>query len=132
MNQLKQLNDSGERQIYESGAMRDNSVGKGRFDLIPFQAMMRLAKHYEAGALKYTPRNFEIGMPISRYLDAAFRHLYKYLAGYSDEDHLSAVAWNIFAIMHHEYHRKEMQDLPNWQGRESPFIEKENVESLND
>ena len=60
-------------------------------------------------------------MNISRYVDAAMRHLVKYLAGCDDEDHLSAVAWNVFSIMHHEYYLPEQQDLPEWQGRETKW-----------
>lgn len=122
------LKDSGERSEYESGAVRDNSLGKGRFDLIPFQAMMRLAKHYEAGSLKYSPRNWEKGMNISRYCDAALRHMFKYIAGFNDEDHLAAVAWNVFAIMHHEAKLHQYQDLPDWQNRVSKFIVREEKE----
>jgi hypothetical protein len=116
------LKDSGERDVFESGAMRDNGGGKGRFDLMSVQGMLRLSRLYEAGAKKYQPHNWEKGMPISRYLDAAFRHLTKYLAGCDDEDHLAAVAFNVFAIMHHEAEKQEMQDLPNWQDRITKWI----------
>ena len=116
------IKDSGERDTYESGAQRDNHEGKGRFDLIPTQPLLRLARHYERGAIKYSPRNYEKGMPISRYVDAAFRHLVKYMAGCDDEDHLAAVAWNVFAIMHHEEKKPEMQDLPDWENRKSKNI----------
>lgn len=116
------LKDSGTRELYETGAVRDNGEGKGRFDLMPFQGMMRLARHYENGAKKYKDRNWEKGMNISRYVDAAMRHLYKYLDGWNDEDHLSAAAWNLFAIMHHEAELPEMQDLPKWKDKKSNFI----------
>jgi hypothetical protein len=36
----------------------------------------------------------------------------KYLSGRNDEDHLAAIAWNAFAIMHYEKYFPEMQDLP--------------------
>lgn len=106
------LKDSGSRQQFNSGAVRDNGKGKGRFDLLSTQMLFRLAKHYENGALKYEPRNFEKGMPISRCVDAAMRHLTKYLAGWNDEDHLAAVCWNIAAIMLYEERMPELMDLP--------------------
>lgn len=106
------LKDSGSRQQFNSGAVRDNGEGKGRFDLLSTQMLFRLAKHYENGALKYEPRNFEKGMPISRCVDAAMRHLTKYLAGWNDEDHLAAVCWNIAAIMLYEERMPELMDLP--------------------
>lgn len=106
------LKDSGSRQQFNSGAVRDNGKGKGRFDLLSTQMLFRLAKHYENGALKYEPRNFEKGMPISRCVDVAMRHLTKYLAGWNDEDHLAAVCWNIAAIMLYEERMPELMDLP--------------------
>lgn len=122
------LKDSGTRETYSTGAQRDNGEGKGRFDLIPFQAMMRLARHYEAGSKKYSDRNWEKGMNISRYVDAAMRHLLKYSAGFNDEDHLAAVLWNISAICHHEKYLPDMQDIPTWKDRKSNWIVEEELE----
>ncbi len=121
MKELK-LKDSGERDTYISGAQRDNSKGKGRFDLFSGQGLLRLSRLYEAGAIKYNDRNWEKGMSIGRYVDAAFRHLTKYMLGCDDEDHLAAVAWNVFAIMHHESELPELQDLPKWKDRKTKWI----------
>lgn len=112
--ELGGIHDSGARQQFNSGAVRDTSEGKGRFDLIPAEGLFRLARWYELGAGKYADRNWEKGMPIGRCVDAAMRHLTKYLDGWNDEDHLAAVAWNVFAIMHYEKNMPEMQDLPMW------------------
>jgi len=38
--------DSGQRQEWSTGSVRDVSVGKGRFDLIPTEPLRRLAKLY--------------------------------------------------------------------------------------
>jgi hypothetical protein len=122
MSQELKIKDSGERSVYGSGAQRDNHEGKGRFDLIPSQAMFRLARWFEMGAKKYSDRNWEKGMDISRYVDAILRHAEKYKAGCNDEDHAAAIAWNAFAIMHHEDEHPELQDLPKWQGRKSKWI----------
>lgn len=115
-NSILKLDDSGERISYgDDKAIREPTDGKGRFDLISPFALMRLAKHYEAGAKKYTPRNWEKGIPFSRYLDSAMRHLNKYLMGMNDEDHLAAAAWNIIAIMHHEeLGQWDLDDLPHY------------------
>lgn len=97
------IDDGGERINYGEGtAMREPSDGKGRFDLISPYALTRLAKWYELGAMKYAPRNWEKGIPYSRCADSAMRHLVKFLMGMDDEDHLAAVAWNVFAIMHYQ------------------------------
>lgn len=78
--------------------------------------MRRLAQHYEEGAKKYADRNWEKGMPFSRYVDSAKRHLDKYVMGMTDEDHLAATAWNIFAIMHHqELGQLELDDMPHYE-----------------
>ncbi len=108
---LPYIHDSGERQQFDTGAVRDPSKGKGRYDLISPYATLRLALHYEAGAAKYDDRNWEKGIPASRCLDSAKRHLDKWLMGMKDEDHLAAAAWNIFAIMHFEAVKPEMIDL---------------------
>ena len=56
--------------------------------------MLDVAKHFENGALKYGEHNWEKGIPISRYIDSALRHLMKDLAGETDEDHAAAFVWN--------------------------------------
>lgn len=112
------VKDSGERQEFDTGSVRDTNTGKGRFDLIPPYAFLRLAQHYENGAKKYGNRNWELGQPLSRYLDSAFRHIVKVLMGLEDEDHFSAVVWNILSIIETQKRielgllPKELDDLP--------------------
>lgn len=110
---VSNLADSGARADYTTGATREPSTGKGRYDLISPIALMRLARHYENGAIKYTDRNWEKGIPISRCIDSAMRHLTQYMAGWNNEDHLAAVMWNIAAIMHFEELNPDMQDVPS-------------------
>lgn len=93
------VKDSGKRQEFSTGSVRDTREGKGRFDLIPTLPLRRLAMHYENGAAKYGDRNWEKGQPLGRYLDSAFRHLICVLEGQNDEDHVSAVSWNMFAYL---------------------------------
>lgn len=121
--EFTQVEDSGTRQHFNTGAVRDIQVGKGRFDLIPPKAMFRLAKHFENGAVKYGDRNWEKGIPVSRYLDSALRHLFKYLDGRKEEDHLAAALWNISCALQTEMERPELQDIPKRQ-------EKRNEEDL--
>lgn len=91
------VKDSGEREEFNTGSRRDTQKGKGRYDLIPAYPIYRLARHYENGAVKYGDRNWEKGQPISRYISSMRRHTFK--ATQLDEDHLSAIAWNAFAII---------------------------------
>lgn len=94
--------DSGKRSEFSTGAVRDTPDGKGRFDLISPIALKRLAQLYERGAKKYGARNWEKGIPLWRYLDSAERHLNDFKTGDRVEDHLSAVAWNMFCYVHTE------------------------------
>lgn len=86
--------------------------GKGRFDLLPMCVLLRLAKHYEKGALKYEERNWEKGIPAHSFADSAFRHLVKYLDGYTDEDHLIAAIWNLCGLAWTEEKRPDLLDIP--------------------
>lgn len=104
--EFNKVQDSGKRQEFNTGAVRDIQEGKGRYDLISPIALQRLAKHYENGAKKYGEGNWEKGMPLSRYLDSLIRHAYKLVMGMDDEDHAAAIAWNAFAYIH----TKEMID----------------------
>jgi hypothetical protein len=108
------MNDGGERISYGEGkAIREPSTGKGRHELITPFGINRLAKWYELGAKKYADRNWEKGMPFSRYTGSMFRHLLAWMIGKTDEDHLAAIAWNAFAIMHHqELGQLELDDMP--------------------
>lgn len=106
------IKDSGERTEFSTGANRDMSKGKGRLDLLPCSAILALARHCEAGALKYGERNVDKGIPQHSFIDSGLRHLFKYLRGDRDEDHLVAAFWNIAWALEQEEQRPEMQDIP--------------------
>ena len=120
MSKFKEVKDSGKRQNFKTGSVRDTRKGKGRFDLISPIALKRLAQHYENGSVKYGDRNWELGQPLSRYLDSLIRHAYCLLEGKRDEDHASAIAWNAFAYIHTEEMiaigklPKELNDMPSY------------------
>lgn len=104
-------------EIFDSGAVRENKTGKGRCDLLPMCALLRLSKHYENGSADHGERNWEKGLPMHSFLDSAIRHLLKYMDGQTDEDHLCAAAWNILGAMWTEEKRPEMQDIPTRMGK---------------
>lgn len=106
------INDSGDRTKFETGAVRDMHGGKGRFDLLPWAAIWEVAKHCEAGAVKYGERNVNRGIPTHSLLDSAFRHLCRYMEGETDEPHLTAAAWNILWAIWMEKKHQNMQDIP--------------------
>lgn len=100
---MAEIKDSGTRTKFDTGAVRDGQVGKGRFDLIPYEAMERLAQVFESGAAKYAERNWEKGIPTHRYMDSGLRHAMKHLAGRRDEDHLAMAVWNFVCLLQTEH-----------------------------
>lgn len=97
MTDFDHVKDSGTRQEFDTGAVRDAQSGKGRYDLLLTLPHMlyRLARHFENGAKKYGDDNWRKGLPLRRFIDSAFRHLCQYMEGKDDEDHLTAVIWNL-------------------------------------
>ena len=106
------IKDSGERTAFETGAVRDMHQGKGSMWLLPFFALLRLSKHYEKGAEKYGPMNWNKGIPVYSFIDSALRHLAKYMCGCDDEDHLAAAAFNVLGAMEMEATKKDLIDVP--------------------
>ncbi len=97
---------------YETGAQRDSAENKGRYDLIPPEALKRDAALYERGAKKYNDRNWEKGIPASRCLDSMLRHAQQALDNFAKvqrgeavtdpEDHLAAVRFNAACLATYE------------------------------
>ncbi len=105
--------DTGNTAKFETGAVRNKSEGKGRYDLLPVAALRRLAGVYERGAKIYAARNWEKGMPMSRCMDSALRHTLQYLEGYRDEDHLAQALFNICAVIEYDERIKRGQLSPD-------------------
>ena len=94
-------NDDEEREIFSTGAVRDTSEGKPRFDLISPVAMEKLAKHLTEGAKKYGCRNWEKGISLNRHAQSLLRHLSKFQLSVEDgEDHLTAAFCNLMFMVH--------------------------------
>lgn len=162
-----ELKDSGNRKMWDTGAVRDREHGKGRMDLMSLDVMAKLYKmmdwddyiynilmdfykfqidpnedfiydaihnfldnldregkwdlpqatievsrQAEDGADKYADRNWELGMPVSRFVDSAIRHFTQYIAGYTDEPHDRAFLWNCMSAIWMMNHKPEMLDYP--------------------
>jgi hypothetical protein len=116
---VAELKDSGKRQEFNTGAVRDTAEGKSRLSLLPSWALLAWGWIMDAGAVKYAARNWEAGMPISRYLESAARHLEMYRMGFRDEPHLWQALWNVGGAIHTSIlvhigiYPKEFYDLPN-------------------
>lgn len=103
--------DSGKRQNFSTGMVRDTQDGKPRYDLIPAEGLRRLADLYARGAEKYDENNWQKGQPYSRVYASLFRHMMAWREGDKSEDHLAAVAWNAFALMWYDENKPELDDL---------------------
>lgn len=106
------VKDSGERVEYASGMRRDVQEGKTLFSL-PFEGPMfnRWAEHLTKGAEKYGKNNWQLANSLEeqeRFKESAIRHFIQWLRGDRDEDHASAVFFNINAW---EYVRERL-DTP--------------------
>ena len=93
-----EIKDSGQRREFDTGAVRDITTDKGRFDLLPLLALSDLAIHYQKGALKYNDRNWEKGIPTSTLWDSGIRHAVKFFLGLEDENHLISAIWNLIGL----------------------------------
>ncbi len=101
--------DSGERETFGSGAVRDTQANKPRYDLIPPRGLKRVAELFARGASKYSDHNWRKGMPSSRFMASLLRHVEAYRRGERDEDHIAAVIFNALALI--EFEGTEFDDL---------------------
>lgn len=102
------MHDSGERKEFAGGGVRDGSPKADRFELLwnkvqPYedQPMVEFARWMAKGAEKYEDRNWEefSGSESEEHaIGSLLRHVYKFVAGWTDEDHGSAGKFNIDAI----------------------------------
>lgn len=112
---MKKLKDSGKRVEHANGALKEPSDGRGRYDLLSTFATRRKAIHYEAGAEKYSDRNWEGGIAYSKCVDSLKRHLDQWIEGKTDEDHLAAVGFWSDALLHFtSLNRNDLDDRPTY------------------
>ena len=91
--------EEGEKRVFSTGAKRQASSGKGTPSLIPGDAILDIAKHFEKGAVMYGGRNWEKGLTLSSILDSLERHLQQEKMGETDEPHARALAWNAIVYL---------------------------------
>lgn len=107
-------------QKHESGAIRENKENKPKFELISPIVLEKLAIHFSLGAKEHGDRNWEKGLPLSNFIASAGRHLNAIKLGKTDEDHESALLWNIHGYIHTNDMikrgklPKELSDMPNY------------------
>ena len=93
------VKDSGKREEFTSGMVRDTTEGKVDYTLVTDGPMFeRWAEHLTKGAVKYSKRNWmkASGKPeYLRFRESAFRHFMAWMRGEQDEDHAAGVFFNI-------------------------------------
>lgn len=92
--------DSGKRETYDTGMVRDVQDGKPDYTLIPESMLTRWAELMTRGAGKYGRRNWELARTeeeLERFKASAYRHFIQWIRGDADEDHAAATFFNISA-----------------------------------
>jgi hypothetical protein len=90
--------DSGKREEFTSGMVRDTQDDKPRYDLLDRAFLKRWAELMARGAKKYGENNWRqaSGEPeLRRFEASALRHIFQWLEGDISEDHAAAVAFNL-------------------------------------
>lgn len=85
---------------FESGAVRSSCAEDARYDLVSPIGLEAVARACKEGAEKYGDFNWERGMPAHDLLNHALRHIYKWLGGDRNEEHLGHAAWGVMAAIH--------------------------------
>lgn len=99
-----EVKDSGKREEFDSGMVRDTSEGKlDYFRILEGPMLDRWADHLAKGAIKYPDVDMGVanwtlaGGPteLHRFKVSALRHMIQWMRGDTDEDHAAAVMFNI-------------------------------------
>lgn len=90
--------DSGKREEFATGMVRDTQDDKPRYDLLDRLFLKRWAELMARGAKKYGEENWRkaaTAAELVRFQASATRHLFQWLDGDISEDHAAAVAFNL-------------------------------------
>lgn len=99
-----EIKDSGQRQEFKSGMVRDIATGKVNFlKVLDGPMYERWAAHLTKGAIKYPDvapgiANWTLAAGMEEYQrarESAARHFFQYLRGDRDEDHAAALFFNV-------------------------------------
>lgn len=109
---------SGNKRTFSTGSVRDDLGDKPMLELIPYDLfLLRVGALYTKGAKHYSTNNWRKGQPMSTTIGSLQRHLAKYMLGYDDEDHLSAVVFNALSLLNADEYFKDdplVNDIGDW------------------
>lgn len=111
---LKEFGVDKKHRTFESGAIRDLEDNKFDFiETVSWTAFDRFAGYMTGKKKKYGAGNFKKGIDIESYERSLMRHISKYMRNKyengndeKNEDHLSAIIFNVFGIIHEEEQSK--------------------------
>lgn len=110
------IKDSGKREEFVGGMVRDTAAGKVNYlKVLDGPMLHRWAEHLTKGAIKYPDirpgvANWTLAAGEAEYQrarESAIRHFFQYLRGDVDEDHASALFFNVNLA---EYVRAKLQE----------------------
>lgn len=90
--------DSGQRQTFSTGMVRDIQTDKPRYDLLDMDMLKRWAELMARGAIKYGEENWrkaETEEEMKRFAASLLRHTFQLLEGDRTEDHGAAIMFNV-------------------------------------
>lgn len=90
-------------------------AGKPGMDLLPYDALVEIAKVLDFGAKKYSPGNWSKGIQLSRLISAAERHIGEFKEGRdidpeSNLNHIAHAACNLLFILWTQKHNPDMDN----------------------
>jgi len=91
-----------EKRVFETGSQRDDDTDKPLVNHLTAYVRLRFGYLLREGANKYGKNNWQKGQPTETALESLHRHLAKYELGDRNEDHLSAIIFNVQLIMQNE------------------------------
>jgi len=104
-----EVKDSGKREEYKGGMVRDTADGKINYALaLDGPLFERLSIHLTKAAKKYGRGNWLLAggeEELKRFKDSAVRHFFQWYSGMEDEDHFSATIFNLNA---YEYLKEKL------------------------
>ena len=107
------MNSEEVRSVSSTGA--EKGTKPERFDLIPTEALGLVARHYGAGAAKYSAHNWRKGYEWSKSYAALQRHAHAFWGGEDNDEetgtpHMAAVAFHALSLLTFMLEHPEMDD----------------------
>ncbi len=116
--QKKDANYENGKRTFPTGSVRDDLGNKPMLELFPYDLLLtRVGALYTKGAKHYGSNNWRKGQPMSTTIGSLLRHLFKYMMGWKDEDHLAAVVFNAMSLLNaDEYYKDDplVNDIGDW------------------